>query len=53
MNSQNVKNLSWAGFAISRLRSKSFLGPSSGEARRSAFGAKAAAGIVVTELVAV
>ena len=51
MSSENVRNLSWAGFAISRLCSKSFMEPSSGEARRSAFGAQAAAGSVVTELV--
>lgn len=34
MGSVNVKNLFPASLAISRLRSKSFLGPSSGEARR-------------------
>ena len=53
MNSENARNVSWAGFAISRLRSKSFMGLSSGEARRSAFGAKAAAGIAVIEVVVV
>ena len=51
MNSENVRNVSWADFAISRLRSRSFLGPGSGEARRSAFGAKAAVGIVGAEVV--